>query len=692
MRNSFILWALVACNTTDPVETKAIDMKVTPAPPEKIPVGVPHGGAITHVAVTERADAAVSVDSIGGLRLWPSLDGKQEPVPFSINGAQAVAIAHAGDELLVGVVDQAHAGHVLRFSRAGALRGKVQLPGDTAITQIAGIDGGMVVVRDDQSIERYDARGVQHGRIAADPGMSLGALAVRHGAAAILLATRAPDAVVATLEDIASTGSKVVPPVTLVEKATVLRWITTTDTLAWGTQQVLPNDANPHMLAISPNHKRVALVELDTTRLAMFEIDGIRLTEVPCNGSVVGGDAIAMFDDDHAVAMTGNSLRWVFAKTAKGPTTVAPVDPWAVETTPPPSTVNEGAFASADGLVISAFGPNLVKQNLKDTRYLGWNDVASGLVIVSGASVGVVTANDHIVWLDRNLQREKDVTMTDLGYGTPQRVWWLDPNHALLERPSTKQVGMVSSLELVDFRHHEVSVLLGEFGYIVNVDYQPSLGMIGVLTNSELQRFAVDIEYDKVTKRPTLTGAFTAQVKMLDPAKTGGIVGMVANYENDGQHTLLWREKDGKVTVEHSKEAFYGQIVGQSSSGTMYVKMSGGLRAVKAGKLNQVASEMDSVVPNNAGSRLAGIHGAEVMLTDAEGTAVWRQNVWGAIAVSFTSDEARIIVRTTGGMIVLDATTGERVAAACGFSFGLMTKQPLGTELNTEPVCEDLGT
>jgi hypothetical protein len=58
----------------------------------------------------------------------------------------------------------------------------------------------------------------------------------------------------------------------------------------------------------------------------------------------------------------------------------------------------------------------------------------------------------------------------------------------------------------------------------------------------------------------------------------------------------------------------------------------------------------------------------------------------------FTRDGTRLLVRTTGGLLMLDAATGERLSAACGFTFGIMTKSPSATTLNTRPVCEDLGT
>src|SRR4051812_21679739 len=80
-------------STSDPAATVA-----PAAVPERAPTGVPHGGIINRVAVSEQGDAAVSLDNVGGLRLWPALDGSREPVPFSVNGADRLAISHAGDE------------------------------------------------------------------------------------------------------------------------------------------------------------------------------------------------------------------------------------------------------------------------------------------------------------------------------------------------------------------------------------------------------------------------------------------------------------------------------------------------------------------------------------------------------------------------------------------------------------------
>src|SRR5262245_10461262 len=42
-------------------------------------IETPHGGTITQLAVTPDGKAAITLDDLGGFRLWPALDGSVEP-------------------------------------------------------------------------------------------------------------------------------------------------------------------------------------------------------------------------------------------------------------------------------------------------------------------------------------------------------------------------------------------------------------------------------------------------------------------------------------------------------------------------------------------------------------------------------------------------------------------------------------
>src|SRR5262245_38982937 len=119
-RSSLLALVLAAaCGTPDePIAVPAAAVAPAPAAPKPDPVvkGVPHGGHILQVAITENADAALTFDNIGGVRLWPALDGSRTPVPVSMVAPDHLALAHAGRDLFAAILDDAGS---LRLMRLG---------------------------------------------------------------------------------------------------------------------------------------------------------------------------------------------------------------------------------------------------------------------------------------------------------------------------------------------------------------------------------------------------------------------------------------------------------------------------------------------------------------------------------------------------------------------------------------------
>src|SRR5688500_18077919 len=144
MRSSWLLVvALAGCGRRDEPVLAA------PAPaaaPKVDPIakGIPHGGQIAHVAVTEQADAALTFDNVGGVRLWPALDGTRQPVAVSMIAPVELALAHAGNDLLAASLDQAGAIDLLRLGRDGSVRSRVQLPAEVAYEQVIAVDEGVL--------------------------------------------------------------------------------------------------------------------------------------------------------------------------------------------------------------------------------------------------------------------------------------------------------------------------------------------------------------------------------------------------------------------------------------------------------------------------------------------------------------------------------------------------------------------
>ena len=696
MRTSFIALAVLAACAPAPAQdapaskSEQVATVVAPAP-ERIPTGVPHGGIINRVAVTEQGDAAVSVDNVGGLRLWPTLDGSREPVPFSVNGAESLAISHAGAELLVGVGDQAGAVQLLRFSRTGVLRGRVQVPGETEIDQLVAIEGGVLVARADESIERYDAKGQLRGRIGAGPGESFGALATRHGAAGVILVEQRLEEQPPVLEleeipDHPRPRHKV-----LVNRghAAKMRWIVLGDGLSWGATLALPDKLAETGLAISPSHQRIALFSQDN-RLVVLDVTK---QPVPVDGPTVTsnpGPSFGFVDNDRVVRMSGQTKWWV-ATHAENSVNI--VDPWHVDTGLGEQSIN-GDGQVADGLVVAGVGSDLLLQDRSATKYLGWRELATGAVMAAGPHVGVETTMSHIVWLDRALQRESDVDLEDYGFTARDRVWWLDPNHAAVLTSSDKP-----ALELIDFRHRDQRVALGTYTYIQRVDYDQAMHRLAVVDDGVVRRFDLDLEHDQTTELAALDLPFQSSLLIqLDPARNAGEVAIAWGYDDDGERMATYREGDVKpnkrLKAKHHKVPA-SSYRGVSSDGTIYMQDGQSLFAMRDGKKLRSFPKgeiADSLVVDSSGQRLVGIHQAAVTMYDPQGTVLWTQNVWGAQGIVFTTDNAGVIVRTSGGLIELDPATGARISAACGFAFGVMAKTPVTNTFNTQPVCEDLGT
>jgi len=695
MRSSALVLAIAAaaCNSVTEAPTSRAEATVAPAPvPERIPTGVPHGGFISHVAVTEQGDAAVTLDNIGGLRLWPALDGSREPVPFSINGAAGLAIAHAGSELLVGVLDEAGAVQLLRFSRTGVLHGRAQIPGEVAIESLVAIDGGMLVAREDQAIERYDASAVLRGRIAAEAGETLGALATRHGSAGVLLLERHLEPQPPVLEEEIPDRPTRRRAATMIprDRATAMRWIVLADqSLRWGTSIALPDKIDGGALALAPGHDRIALISKDSELVVLDVTKKPTPVDGPKGGGIPPGSALGFVDNDRVVRISG-STHWWIATSAK---TVKATDPWNIDTGIGDESIN-GDGAVGDGIVVGGTGPDLVLQDLHATKYLGWRELATGGMITAGSHVGLETTMSHVIWLDRALQRESEIELADYGFTNRDRSWWLDPNHAVVMASGDK-----ATLSLIDFRHREHPVALGSYTYVQRVDYDETLRQLAVVDDRVVRRFTLDLEHGQASELQALDLPFQASnLIQLDPARNAGIVAIAWGYDDDGERMLTYREgsaKPNKRLKAKVRKLPSSSFVGAADDGTIYLHDGTTVYAMRDGKtvLRFPKGELaESIVSNRGGQRLVGIHGSAVTMYDPTGTILWTQNVWGAQATLFTADGSAILVRTSGGLIELDPATGARVTAACGFSFGVMTKTPTVNTFNTQPVCEDLGT
>jgi hypothetical protein len=657
MRHSLPLLALVAaCGQQDERVVVVSTVPAAPATPDPIVKGVPHGGQITHVALTEQADAALTFDNTGGVRLWPALDGSRTPVPVATVAPDQLALSHAGRDLLAAILDEAGSVRLMRLGRDGSVRGDVQLDAEVRVEQVIALDDGALVRREDHVIEWFSADGVSRGRLVAEPSKQIRAIAARQGSA------------VAILDD--GTRSE-------------LRWlITLGNTLSWGGGYGLPTRIKDDLVALSPSHRRIAFVDPQHT-LAVYELG---LVPVRLGNTVSAADAIDLgfVDEDH-VALMGNRMQWwaMPAKPAK--------DPWEVTSRPlatPSTMMLAQGGATADGIAVMGFGAALSLADTHGVKYLGYREHGVGNAGAVRDGLWISMSGSRVVWLDNHLavKREIELRKTETSpwiYATP-----VSDRHVVTQ----SSVDGSYKLDLVDVDKPDQPISLGTFTRLDRVELAADSGILGISAHKKLHRFKVDLATGTVTPLPALkTRGSPVSMRLFDPAISDGITAITVGWANDWDedYTLTIYRERGKPS---QLRRFRGRVIDMDERGTIYlvngdeIQTQRGDQKVASFKLDRIGA---AVAVSADGSRFAVQIGNDVVVVDDKGVEQWRKPLWGTQQLLFTKDGNSLAVRANGGLVMLDAASGERKAMECGWSFALMTTPPQTNALAFAPVCED---
>ena len=84
--------------------------------------GVPHSSNIDMVTLSSDGQMALTRDSLGGLRLWPSLGGDAEPMQVPVRGALQVSLAHAQAGTIISAIDGVGSLHILKAQVDGSMK------------------------------------------------------------------------------------------------------------------------------------------------------------------------------------------------------------------------------------------------------------------------------------------------------------------------------------------------------------------------------------------------------------------------------------------------------------------------------------------------------------------------------------------------------------------------------------------
>ena len=657
MRCSLV--ALVVLASCQPEQEFAFAAPATFVPRvDPIAKGVPHGSQIFRLAVTEQGDAALTFDTIGGLRLWPALDGSRTPVPVFAHAPAQLSLTHTGRDLLAVIGDDAGAVSLMKLGRDGSIRARAQLPGDVHYEQVIAV-GDVVLARTaDHAVEWFTAQAQSRGRVVVDAGWRIQAIAARNGRAAAIV----------------TDGTH-----------TELRWL---EGARWGKSVRLPRTVHGELLALSPDHRRIVFIEDKTEAVVVVELEPTPKVSIDERSFRHSTLHTLGFIDNERVAVVGFQVQWVVLPPKHA-------DPWAnTVTLPVPARAQLAGGGIANGLLVTGNGSSLALTDRERTRYLGYQATGTGMLTLTGKHIALAPSGSHLVWLDDKLAMQRDVELQDPAISPWVHATPIGERHVITQRQRDGK----TMLELVDLDKPKQPTTLGAFPSVERMDYAPESGLLAVGLVKRVKRFKLDLARTTAVELPELEIKHSlTTLRLLDPERADGAVALTYGWakSSDENHTLaLWRLEGGKLRHEVIP-GVTGLVHRIEADGTYYL-MSAGEIQVRRGSELKASFKVDRqtslpLAIDSKGTRYAAFQrNNELVVLDGGGHVLWRKPMWGGQQVLFSADDKRLIVRVNGGLLAFDVATGEQLAMECGWNFGITTTPPVSTSMiNSAPVCED---
>lgn len=150
-----------------------------PIDPTVAPAIAAAPGHIQMLAITNDGSAAVTGDERRSVRLWPTLDGKREPLVVAMPPPAMLAIERDGEALVIAGVDAVGQLVLVRVAPTGQITRRTEVGLARPLVSIHGTPVGFVALRDDRVVMSIGFDGMIGAELAADPGEHVLTLAVR---------------------------------------------------------------------------------------------------------------------------------------------------------------------------------------------------------------------------------------------------------------------------------------------------------------------------------------------------------------------------------------------------------------------------------------------------------------------------------------------------------------------------------
>jgi hypothetical protein len=651
---------LVACNSgsAEPVRPVAVAPIAAPprpaAPPP--PLTAAHAGEIIALAVTPDGGAAASADRLGGLRLWPTLDGSREPVVIRGRAARSITLGRDGDGFAIGLLDAAGGVRLVRTTANGAVRGQVTA-GHQPASQIEATPDGLLVLWADQTLSLLAPDGAERATLTPGPGSHVDSLVAR--------------------------GDRVLALV-LEDKRLHGRWLDVHGGLAWGAATpaiagavervaLSPDGA---LLAVSrPRSLHPELIDLATGKPRKTALCVTRGWPREDSGET---DEAAFLRDGNAPQPLGFVTPSLVACSVLGALTW-----WNVAGTPAEVLVNGIGLGTAPVAVtasgvVAASGPNLALGTTTSSLYLGYGLHDVNAVRVGGGAI-VVNGDQRSFVLDGQLRERMALEI-----GRNRSDWAelvpLDDRYAVTV-VTTRQSGNreLNQLAVYDGVAHAVHQKLALELRDRQLAYEPASHLFAATDGTSSLLSIYDPASHTLGPPLRIGSAILAnQVFLVDPARTGGLAAVQVDTLSDGlavSEIALADVKPGATLEPRTSYRVPGALRAVDRAGRVYSHRGEDRDDVVAYEHGKPVARLPGVAtlalrPSPDGTMIAAFDAPRLVLVDATGKPRWDTAHWSGAEIAWTDDN-QLVVQFPIAVATVDLATGALATRRCGLGFGL---------------------
>ncbi len=678
---------------------------VDPTRPEitaQPPRGAPHYAVVQATAISLGGTAALSRDAQGEVRVWPALDGTVAPRAVAVRGVLAMRVQDHGGEILAGFAESSGVGHLVRFDRKGVRLGVAEITGPGTVLQVSplGDASGALALFADHSIGLVDRDGATLHNLSRR-GMRLRALEVT-----------GPGLAFAVIRQADGDGSV---------RHTVGRIEVIGGKLALTGEVALPLEPlEPMRFAVSRDGKRIAYTRdpIDARARVAADREGKgeapeedrgprgpgaprsrrppppRAMPVPARIAVVdtasGADVTpaelhdTIFSDVSALGFSSGDRLHVFDATNQVDIRLA--EGVAIAGRMPRS----GGVSVADGVLLTGFDVSLVLQSPDgDTRYLGWQTNLPQRVAMAPDGARAAWASQRGELMIESLDGSQEI------YG------------GLYEAPIT----------LLSFVGRDHVIIGSGRGTVHLVDARTGKELGSLAPPGPLHN--VDIDGDSGWLAGTRTGGGVWMVK-IDPAASMPSTTMVVadGSQQFGLRTgergadpelitidstqVVRRYTTAELAAGVSAKAIRERPTIQLPRGVTRIDRRGRTYVFEGRKLvvyRDGIVEATHLLAFDPVDLAVSPDGAIVVVFDrqnaltrigSDGQPMWTATMGpgGRWSTSFSSDGRRLGAVGSGGGVVFDTATGERVTTSCAWRFGASAAPPLSRAVGVAPLCQ----